>query len=310
MAVTPDRLAPSAATLAFGQAPMLNAVARTLRCVDRLSPKLATTLALQLFYTPVPSKVGQRKQPAAPWRLRHIDSGADRVALLSRAAITRRTSNPKILLVHGWAGNSLQMEPLGTAVATEGFDAVLLDFPAHGRSAGWRCTMPQMVQSLFAAEAQAGPFHAVIAHSMGSIASMHAISRGLKAERLVVLAPSASPTTVLQWFCDLVNASETLYAGMRADMEQRMALHEYEAEWFGRCVEVPTLVVHDPDDRMTSLTNGLALAEALPRARMQVTQGLSHRRILTDLGVALSVLAHVTGDAVDALGQRRSRDGM
>ena len=43
---------------------------------------------------------------------------------------------PKVLLVHGWGGHAGQMLALAQAVAAEGFTPVLLEMPAHGRSAG------------------------------------------------------------------------------------------------------------------------------------------------------------------------------
>ena len=98
-----------------------------------------------------------------------------------------------MLLVHGWAGDAQQMLTLAEALAQAGFDPVLLDFPAHGRSGGWRATLPQFARALWAASARLGPLHAVVAHSLGALAAAHAAANGLPVGRLALLAPSPPP---------------------------------------------------------------------------------------------------------------------
>jgi hypothetical protein len=54
------------------------------------------------------------------------------------------------------------------------------------------------------------------------------------------------------------------------------------------------LVVHDRDDPEVPLAAGSAVAEAW-RARLDVTSGLGHRRILRDEAVVSAVVEFVTG---------------
>jgi pimeloyl-ACP methyl ester carboxylesterase len=55
----------------------------------------------------------------------------------------------------------------------------------------------------------------------------------------------------------------------------------------------PTLVVHDRDDAFTPITDGAAIAAAWPSARMRVTAGLGHRRLLRDPDVVSEVVDFV-----------------
>jgi pimeloyl-ACP methyl ester carboxylesterase len=171
-----------------------------------------------------------------------------------------------------------------------------MDLPAHGRSEGWRCTMPQIVRSLREAHAVAGPFDAVVAHSMGAVASLHAMAAGLPAQSLVALAPSAPPESVLRWFGEVFGLPSGLVARMRARIvsHEQMVLEQFEAAWIGARVDAPVLLVHDPADRMAPFSTSQALAEALPTARLHATQNLSHRRILSDADVIALVVEHVT----------------
>lgn len=285
---------PSAAGLAFGQSRLARGAALALRAADRLAPTLTARCAVHLFFTPLPTKLSSRRRVPPPWQLERPHTGREGFALLRLR--TAAVDRPRVLLVHGWAGDALQMRPLGEALAGAGFDPLLMDLPAHGRSAGWRCTMPQIVRSLFEAQSRAGPFDAVVAHSMGAVASLHAMAHGLRVQRLVALAPSSPPAAVLRWFGDAFNLRQALLARMRSRIEtnEAMALDQFEAPWLGARVNAPVLLVHDRADRIAPVANSEALLRALPAAQLHATEGLSHRRILSDPAVIERALAHVT----------------
>jgi pimeloyl-ACP methyl ester carboxylesterase len=61
------------------------------------------------------------------------------------------------------------------------------------------------------------------------------------------------------------------------------------------------LIVHDRDDRAAPLAAAQALADALPAARLHITEGLSHRRVLSDPSVLATVLAHLGRPNTSAL---------
>lgn len=286
--------ADSAAALAFDAGPAGRALAHGLRGLEMLAPQWAARLALRLFFTPLPTKLGLRRRPHRPWQAEALQAGGDRLSVLRHTPSAGR-ARPRVLLIHGWAGHALQMQMLGQTIAAAGFEPVLLNLPAHGHSAGWCCTMPQIVGSLLAVQARLGPFDAVVAHSMGGIGALHAVTRGLLARRLVVLAPSPSPAAVLSWFCDVFRLSAGLRARMGRHIEKElgMKLHEYETGWLAPRVQQPVLVIHDRGDRLSPLAHGEALAAALPQGRLVVTRGLSHRRLLSDPVVIDMVLDHL-----------------
>jgi pimeloyl-ACP methyl ester carboxylesterase len=286
------------AALAFGQSRVARFLGSALRGVDRVAPHLAARLALHLFFAPIPSRLGARKRLAAHWQVERVSLLGGSIAVL-RLRSARSGERPRVLLVHGWAGNALQMQAMGEAIAEAGFEPILFDLPAHGRSDGWRCTMPQIVESLFAIEVQVGSLAAVVAHSMGGVASLHAVARGLAAERLVVMAPSSTPASVLRWFGQVFSLSEGLILRMRERIvhHEGMALEEFEPGWLTSRLYKPVLIIHDRGDRMAPVSNGQALARALLNSRLQITEGLSHRRVLSDPQVIQAVVAHLTEKA-------------
>jgi len=282
---------PAAAFYAGSRAAqMLGAALRTL---DALAPRLGTRAALRLFFTPLPWKFAMRGTLPSPWVATAWPFEGVQLTAYRRADVV--PGRPVVLLVHGWAGSGAQMRRLGDALAEAGLDPVLLDFPAHGRSSGWRATLPQFARAMYAAAARLGPLHAVVAHSLGALATLHGAARGLPVERLVLLAPSAPPALFLRWFAGSFGLSDSVPQRMREHIEtvEGVPLHEFEPEWLGPRVAHPTLVVHDEGDRVSPITAGQRVVRHLPRASLQTTRGLSHRRVLDDPTVALAVLRHL-----------------
>jgi pimeloyl-ACP methyl ester carboxylesterase len=279
---------------AFYASPGARATAALLRLAHRFAPALGTRLALNLFSTPLPGKHQARARPVPPpWtaRRRPFEGGA--VTTWQRSDVT--AGAPPVLLVHGWAGDAQQWRALGDRLAAAGFDPVLVDLPAHGRSDGRRSTLPQWVRALFAVTAAHGPWHAVAAHSLGALAAAHALAQGLPAGRLALVATSPPPRQFLRWFAGVLGPGEGLAQRMQARIEQRegLPLQHFEADWLGPRLKQPTLLVHDTDDRTAPLAGAQRLGTAIAGARFQTTQGLGHRRILADPMVLDRLMDHL-----------------
>lgn len=270
----------------FYASPGARLVTGALRTAERWAPGLATRLALALFFTPLPSKSHARARPVpAAWQpvRRRFEQGE--VVTWQHSDV--QPGAPRVLLVHGWAGDAQQWRALGDRLAAQGFDPVLLDLPAHGRSDGRRSTLPQWVRTLFAVTAALGPWHAVVAHSLGALASAHAVARGLPANRLALVATSPPPRQFLRWFAGVLGAGEALAQRMQARIEQRegVPMQQFEPAWLGPRLGLPMLLLHDREDRVAPASAVERLAAALPAASLEWHGGLGHRRILSDGGV-------------------------
>jgi len=285
---------PSNPAAAFYASPAARALGAAVRGAHRLSADFGTALAMRLFITPMARD--RRARAAAvpvPWRpQRHRFERGDLVSWQRVVTVGAR----RVLLTHGWAGDAQQMRVLGEALAAAGFDPVLLDLPAHGASDGARATLPQWVRALFTASATLGPWHGVVAHSLGALAIAHASARGLPVQRLALLAPSPPPALFLRWYAAGLGLNESLAERMERVIARRegVGVEQFAPDWLGPRVAQPTLVLHDADDRTAPLAGGRALTAALRDARLQVTQGLGHRRILEDAAVVDAVVEHLT----------------
>ena len=121
----------------------------------------------------------------------------------------------------------------------------------------------------------------------GATAAAYVSSRGLGVERLVLLAPAASPPEYTRLFAHVFGLSETTRAAMQKRIEARegILMPQFEPDAVGPRIRVPTLVVHDREDTINVFADGMAYAHAIRAAELLPTQGLGHRKILKDAAV-------------------------
>jgi pimeloyl-ACP methyl ester carboxylesterase len=261
---------------------------------QRLWPGLAVRAAARLFATPMPLRWLQRRAHwHADWAIASLPFEDAELTLYSLPA---RPHGPVALLVHGWGGHARQLLPLADALAQHGFRPVLVEMPAHGRSAGSSSNLPQFARAIDYAVArlqQEG--HAIgllAAHSLGANAAAYAASRGLAIGKLVLLAPPASPRAYTRYFAQVFGLSEATRAAMQRRIEERegVLMQHFEPRVVAPRIRVPTLVVHDRGDAINAFTDGQAFAHAIQGAQLVATEQLGHRKILKDPAVVAKVV--------------------
>lgn len=278
------------ATSAFYQSsPGIRLFRLALGASQRLWPQLAVRAACKLFLTPLPPKWLNRGKPwDASWR---VEAWPFEEASLTVYSQSVAPHGPIALLVHGWGGHAGQMLALAQALANQGLRPVIVEMPGHGRSAGSESTLPQFTRAIDYVTArlrqQGHSLRVLAAHSLGATASAYVASRGLPIERLVLLAPAASPPAYTHLFAQVFGLSETTRAAMQKRIEARegILMPQFEPQAVGPRVRVPTLVVHDRNDSINRFADGQAYTAAISDARLVTTEGLGHRKILKDAQV-------------------------
>ena len=212
-----------------------------------------------------------------------------------------------VYLLHGWGGSGRQLGAFVAPLLRAGYRVVAVDAPSHGESApgpgGPRgSTLLEFAAALRAVVDAHGPAHAVVAHSLGCSAVATALRDGLAAERVVFLAPMADPRPYTRDFAGRLGFGERVRSRMVERIERRVGvpMSHFDLPAMARqMVTPPLLVVHDRDDREVRWSGGRDLSRAWPAARLLLTSGLGHRRILRDPGVVAQVVEFVrSGHAV------------
>lgn len=245
------------------------------RAIGPVSPRLAGRLAFRLWFRTVrsPDPDGAAGLLAGARRVRLEVGGSPFPTYVWG-------DGPAVLLVHGWSSHAAHMTGFVPRLRDAGFGVVALDAPAHGRAPGRRTDIYEFRDALLAVGDRHGPFRGLVAHSLGSLAALVASASGLEAVRTVLLSPGIRLDTLLDTFAGRIG----LAPAVRSDLGRRVrSFVEREPR---RVLEdaptVPTLVVHDRDDRDVPWEEGAWLADRLPDARLRSTRGLGHRRLLQD----------------------------
>lgn len=283
----------------YGASPTTKIFRLGLGASQRLWPALAVRAAYRLFGTPLPPKWLNRRRTWSPdWR---INSWAFENASLTVYDRPVAPHGPLVLLAHGWGGHAGQMLALADTLQARGLRPVLLEMPAHGRSAGSTSNLPQFARAIDYAVArlrqEGHQVQALVAHSLAANAGAYALSRGLPVGKLVLLAPPASPYEYTRLFAHVFGLREATRAAMQQRIEARegILMPQFEPAAVGPRIHQPTLVVHDRRDSINRFADGVAYSHAITGARLLATDELGHRRILKDEGVLREVAAFVGG---------------
>jgi pimeloyl-ACP methyl ester carboxylesterase len=262
---------------------------------ERLWPALAVRAAARLFATPLPPKwLNRRTAWGADWQ---VEQWPFEEATLTVYAQRVAPQAPVALLVHGWGGHAGQLKLMAEALASHGLRPVLLEMPAHGRSAGTVSNLPQFARAIEYAvgrlRQQGHELRLLAAHSLGANAAAFAVARGAPVQRLALLAPPASPREYTRYFAHVFGLSETTRAAMQRRFEEREAIlmPQFEPDSVAPRIRQPALVVHDRSDSVNPFRDGQAFAHAIRGATLVATEGLGHRKMLKDPGVIARVVA-------------------
>jgi pimeloyl-ACP methyl ester carboxylesterase len=258
------------------------------RAITAISPAAAAAVAMALF----------RKPP------RHRDSDVERAAL-GRAeplrlsmdgrplAAWRWGNGPAVLLVHGWGSRGSRLASFVAPLTDAGYSVVAFDAPGHGASAGRLSSLPQFIAAIETVARELGPLAGIVAHSMGAAATTLAMSRGLRAGRVVFLAPAVDPIGYTERFAEIVGLRTDILDRMRLSIERRFgqSWEDFEVLRPAAKMTAPLLVFHDREDRDVAWTDGQAIAAVWPGAELVSTSGLGHRRIVHDPDVVVRAVS-------------------
>lgn len=281
------------------------------RAASFVAPRTAGRLAFRLFCTPprppkrngngsageqaLPARLGQASLRAIPF-----PCGSVQAYVFEPEQAPART----VLLVHGWTGDAASMTGFVEPLLAEGFRVVAFDLPGHGASTGRELNIPLGVASLAAVARVFGPFHAIVTHSFGGAITLAALAGSVRGQpvvstdRLLLISAPSSVTQITRQF------GTTIGLGRRgqAALERRIHIvagnpvEAFEAPRQLKAIGLPTLVIHDRQDRELGFQHAEALEQAGPFVRLEATEGLGHRRILKARPVAESVARFVVGE--------------
>ena len=282
------------------------------RAASFVAPRAAGRLAFRLFCTPPrPPKRngnGETGEQGLPARLRQASPRAIPFPCGSVQAYVfepeGRAPTRTVLLVHGWTGDAASMAGFVEPLLAAGLRVVAFDLPGHGASTGRELNIPLGVASLAALARVFGPFQAVVTHSFGGAITLAALAGSVRgqpvvsADRLVLISAPSSITRITRQFGDAIGLGRRGQAALerRIHVVAGNPVEAFEGSLQLKAIGLPTLVIHDRQDRELGFQHAEALAQAGTFVRLEATEGLGHRRILKARPVAESVARFVAGE--------------
>ena len=118
----------------------------------------------------------------------------------------------------------------------------------------------------------------------------------MRVRRAALLAPPTDLERYLGKVARLLGFGERVAAGAQRRLERRYGVpfSALRGTDLARGLSQPALIVHDNADKIVPASEGRALAESWPGARLHVTAGLGHGRILRDEAVISRVVDHLS----------------
>jgi pimeloyl-ACP methyl ester carboxylesterase len=260
--------------------------------LERTAPVVAGWWADRIFFTP--------PRPELSARLRSIVAAGRRFEVPFGAGALpawRWGDGPTVLLVHGWGGRAGHFGAFVTTLTEAGLSPVAFDAPAHGEAPGRRTNVPEIARATAAVAEAAGPVYGIVAHSAGAAVAALALRRGLRAGRVVFLAPAGNPVGFARTFAARLGLGPSSLRAMRRRAERRigMGFEELDIRVLARAQQAPLLVVHDREDPEIRWDDGAAVADAWPESELVTTRGLGHHRLIKDAGVVARAVAFLGG---------------
>lgn len=292
----------------------LSVIQSTFRLADHVAPVLAGRAAFEIFCrTPNPARLSDKERRAVAQAAPFMAEARHHRLPVSRGHVAAHDFRPPegtrqrgtVLVLHGWRSRTEHMAALVDALRRTGQRVIALDLPGHGASSGRRLTMANAVEAVSTADDWFGPFDAVVGHSFGGAVAVNAVTgsirrfRRVQADRLVLIS---APNSMPAYFAEF---GRLLSLGARAqtalfDHVERIAGRPLE-QFVGAAqlaeVEIPTLIVHAPDDKEVSAEDARAYAAAGRHVRLVWAPGLGHRRIVAGPGVLAELAGFVNGAA-------------
>jgi pimeloyl-ACP methyl ester carboxylesterase len=250
--------------------------------LQSVSPGLAGWAALRLFLTPARRRIDPDDVPVvARARKRHLRAGPHRFV-----AWQWGDEPPWVVLLHGWGSHAARFGSFIAPLRAAGFSVIGIDAPAHGESPGRQSDLPRFRDCLAEVLRTHSPVHAVIGHSLGggALLTVLAETEQYHPRRICLFGVPGDMDYILESFAMMLALRDEARANLRLRFEQKFgrSAKAISAATAAASVRIPVMLVHDDDDTVAPIGQGLALAAAIPQCLLWRTQGFGHSGALRD----------------------------
>jgi pimeloyl-ACP methyl ester carboxylesterase len=250
--------------------------------LQKLSPAIASWVALRMFLTPARRRIDAEDAPIiAEARKRRLRAGRHLFV-----AWQWGDSAPWVVVLHGWGSHAARFGSFIAPLRAAGYSVIGIDAPAHGESPGRQSDLLRFRDCLAEVLRTHSPVHAVVGHSLGGGALLTVLAETTEhhPSKICLFGVPSDMDYILESFAVMLGLEQPARDSLRRRFTARFgrSAKDISVAAAAPSVRMPVLVVHDEEDNVAPIAQGLALAGAIEGAILWRTQGLGHSGALRD----------------------------
>ncbi|MGJ7095553.1 alpha/beta hydrolase [Vibrio hannami] len=239
-----------------------------------VAPRHAKKTAKKLFLTPV--RTPKANDEPIGLSKYDLETSEGAIKMYSLGA------GPVWVLNHGWSGSASQFYPLMEFISSNGYTAVAYDQPGHGESEGAFGHIPAFVRCLETVLDSLDDIAGVVAHSMGTAATLECRHAKIADCPILLVAP------VLDYLDNLFGSvarsgySMKLFQEVVDDVAQQYHYPIHIIDPYQHLMNrtSQTYIVHDEKDRFTKYSVSEKAATESDYVTLITAHGKGHGRVM------------------------------
>jgi len=218
------------------------------------------------------------------------------------------TQKPMVLCVHGFGSRTAKMSVQIENLIERGFDVVSFDARGHGESGGKSLSVPDykadLIKIMRRLENNGFRLSGFIGHSMGAIAGLYAInqidnSRSFISDNFkgILIGAPSKIVRVISGFAQYFNLPKKVEESMYHVLSEseNLPITSYDLGYYIENSPYDVCLVHDKKDKEMPFEYAEKIAQDT-QCSIKVTDGLGHRRIMKDIGLANDIIDILAGN--------------
>lgn len=253
------------------------------RLISLVSPRLAAYQAFKLFQRPVYRIIRPLERSfyhkAHQFQLDHHPEPIDCFRLGD-------PEGPLVVLIHGWQSHAGSMSAIAASLADQGYQVVLFNLPAHGRSKQRYANLKTCSEALdrVLRYYQYSGVPSIISHSFGSAVATYTLAKkGYPIDKFIMLS---TPDRILDIFKDFkktISLGEEAFENMLSKVTQLLGedLEQVAINSLTHQVRYRELnIIHDESDKVLPYSNSLNVYQNSRKATLTTIEKVGHYRML------------------------------
>src|SRR5690554_88295 len=254
-----------------------------------LNKKMAATFALKLFETPMKFNLPKREQKM--FEVSHKSKIKLPHSQKDIVVYENKFGSKKVLLVHGWSGRGTQLVSIAKMFKELNYTIISFDAPGHGKSPKTTANMKHFIEAVFELDKKYGGFDIVVGHSLGGMALINSLGRGLKISKAIIIGSGNKTKDIADDFLVSIGMNKKITPLLIARFETKYQdkMSNYDVELQAQKITVPVLIIHDKDDKDVPVKAAEEIHKKLINSQLMITNGLGHRKVLGNEKVIESI---------------------